>query len=264
VAVKPRISSKIIYPFKKTRFQPKIIESVSDAWKEAAKAFIERSQKRLQEHPHALEMLISRGFTKETIEKFSLGWNPETIFDNRATWGLSYQLNERGNEKKQWLPRGMVIPYMQNGIPLRIKIRRSDWNAGDDLPKYVEVSGCIQRPSIYGDLEKPMVVMESELDAILIQQFASDLCCCLALGGVGKRPDKQVHELLCKAPIILLALDYDEAGKKEYPFWMSLYPNLRPWPPRKGKSPGDSHILHQVDLRKWISDGLSMRSVKSV
>lgn len=106
-------------------------------------------------------------------------------------------------------------------------------------------------------MTKPILVLESELDAILIQQFASDLCCCLALGGVSKRPDQEAHELLKRSPLILLALDYDEAGKKEYPFWMSLYPSLRPWPARKGKSPGDSYKLHQIDLRKWVLDGLS-------
>lgn len=98
--------------------------------------------------------------------------------------------------------------------------------------------------------------MESELEAILTQQFAVYICSCMALGGVGKRPDKRVHDFLSKAPLILLALDYDDAGKKEYPFWMSLYPNLRPWPASKGKSPGDAYQLFNVDLRRWVSTGL--------
>lgn len=119
------------------------------------------------------------------------------------------------------------------------------------------MSGGSQQPSIYGDKTKPVTIVESELDAILIQQFASDLCCCMALGGVGKKPDYQTHEFLKSSPLVLLALDYDKAGKKEYPFWMSLYPSLRPWPAREGKSPGDSYNLHQVDLRKWVIDGLS-------
>lgn len=92
-------------------------------------------------------------------------------------------------------------------------IRRTDWHANDHLPKYVEASGGLQRPSLYGDKNKPIIVIESELDAILIQQFASDLCCCIALGGVGKKPDQQTHELLRSSPLVLLALDYDEAGK---------------------------------------------------
>lgn len=33
----------------------------------------------------------------------------------------------------------------------------------------------------------------SELDALLIQQEASHLVCCIALGGVSKKPDVEMH-----------------------------------------------------------------------
>ncbi len=109
---------------------------------------------------------------------FILGWNVDTIFDNRSAWGLPAEVKENGKERTQWLPKGIVIPELDAGAPVRIKIRRSEWVQGDKLPKYAEVSGGLQRPSIYGDPQKPVVVMESELDAILTQQFAADLCCC--------------------------------------------------------------------------------------
>ncbi len=76
----------------------------------------------------------------------------------------------------------------------------------------------------------PIIIVESELDAILIQQEAAHLVCCIALEGVSKKPDAEMHEWLQRASLVLLSLDFDSAGKKRYSFWMGLYPNLRPWP----------------------------------
>jgi hypothetical protein len=66
---------------------------------------------------------------------------------------------------------------------------------------------------------KIAVILESELDALLIQQFASDLVFCIALGGAQKNPDLEIHELLKSTPLILFSLDFDEAGKNAYCFW---------------------------------------------
>ena len=91
--------------------------------------------------------------------------------------------------------------------------------------------------SLYGDISKPVIIVESELDAILIQQEASDLVCSIALGGVSKKPDTKTHNCLKRASLILLSLDFDDVGKKKYSSWMTLYPNLRPWPAPFCKSP---------------------------
>ena len=45
--------------------------------------------------------------------------------------------------------------------------------------------------------------VESEFDAILLQQIAGDLISCMALGGASKRPDWEVHNFLMRAPMIL-------------------------------------------------------------
>ena len=93
---------------------------------------------------------------------------------------------------------------------------------------------------------------------MLIQQFAGDLVCSMALGGVSKKPDQELHLLLSKASLILLSLDYDEAGQKKCAFWMKLYPNLRPWPAPHGKSVGDAVQFFQVDVIRWVKDGFSL------
>jgi DNA primase len=253
----PRYKEQLIStPFKKTKFIPHMTLPVHQSWQEAAREFIESSHRTLMKKPDALELLFQRGLSLDTIRRFWLGWNNKTLFEERETWGKPQEMKENGSLRHQWLPKGIVIPSYSGNEPVKIKIRRSDWHEEDPYPKYIEVSGSKQSPSTYGDMSKPVVVVESELDAILIQQSASDLVCCLALGGVSKKPDCELHPWLQQAPLILLSLDFDEAGKKKCAFWMKLYPNLRLWPTPCSKSPGDAAKLFHVDILNWIKLGL--------
>ncbi|WP_155117271.1 toprim domain-containing protein [Waddlia chondrophila] len=131
---------------------------------------------------------------------------------------------------------------------MKIKIRRDNWTKQDPLPKYIEVSGSKPSPTIYGDTTKPIIIVESELDAILAQQEASHLVCSVALGGVSKKPDAKLDTILRQAPLILLSLDFDEAGKKHCAFWMRQYSNLRLWPCPFTKSLGDAFQTSPANL----------------
>lgn len=242
---------------KRHAFEPRQATLAHPTWQQVAKRFTDYSHENLFKETNAINQLEKRGLTIETIKRFRLGWNPKNLFDQRERWGLGPEIKENGFPKRQWLPQGIVIPSFQDSRPTKIKIRRSDWVNEDTLPKYVEVSGSAQSPSAYGDPSKPVIIVESELDAILIQQEASDLVCSIALGGVSKKPDVELHELLKRAPLILLSLDFDDPGKKRYSFWMRQYPNLRPWPAPYFKSPGDALEKSHINMKGWINCGLS-------
>lgn len=227
-------------------------------WQQTAKNFIAFAHKKLMDAPQVIAQLARRGLTLKTIQQFCLGWNPENLFDQRTRWGLASEINETGSSRRQWLPKGIVIPSLCGHDPVKIKIRRSDWFNEDTMPKYVEISGSKPSPSVYGDISKPVIIVESELDAMLIQQKASDLICCLALGGVSKKPDAELHTWLKQSPLILLSLDFDDVGKKHYAFWMKLCPNLRPWPAPFAKSPGDAIKMYSMDIRSWVKAGISI------
>jgi DNA primase len=249
--------SKILPPrAKRLVFEPRQAAMVHPSWKQVAKRFIDYSHENLLKKPSAINQLEQRGLTIKTIKRFCLGWNLSNLFDQRERWGLVPEIKENGFPKRQWLPKGIVIPSLQNSHPTKIKIRRSDWVSEDALPKYVEISGSTQAPSVYGDPSKPIIIVESELDAILIQQEAAYLVCSIALGGVSKKPDVELHELLKRVPLILLSLDFDEPGKKHYSFWIKHYPNLRSWPAAHGKSPGDLFKTLSGGLLGWIRAGL--------
>ncbi len=87
---------------------------------------------------------------------------------------------------------------------MKLKIRRLDWFEKDKFPKYIEIAGSMQQPSWFGsDDHLPIVIVEAEFDALLIQQEAGDLCSALALGGAKMKPDLDANQRLHRYPLLL-------------------------------------------------------------
>jgi len=239
----------------KPKYIPHAAKPVGLMWQDKAAEFVRHAHECLMDSREALDVVFGRGFSVSTLQAFMLGWNAVDQFYSRSEWGLSKVVGDNNKEKKLWLPKGIVIPAVTDGAVTKMKVRRSDWKEGDTFPKYVEVSGSMKSFSVYGDKALPVFVVESELDAMLVQQFAQDLCCCMALGGVSKKPDSASDKILKQAKRVLIALDFDEPGKKGCQSWMMLYPHAHPWPVPKAKSPGDA-FKQGVDLRKWVEIGI--------
>ena len=75
--------------------------------------------------------------------------------------------------------------------------------------KYVVVSGSSNCFSWYGNqlLDLPIVLIESDLDAMLLWQEAGDFCLPVALGSCSTRPNQEDYFTLRKASKILYSLD---------------------------------------------------------
>ncbi len=232
-------------------FTPQPASIPSREWQEQGMRFASNSHTRMFNTPFGLSIIKNRGFSIHTAQTFILGWNESNKFEAPNLWGFP----RTGEKRKIWLPRGIVIPTYENGQLVKLKIRRTDWHPEDTLPKYAEITGSMKAPSIYGNIFDVIVLVESELDAMLLQQIANDLCCCIAIGGVGKKPDIRTDTLLKKSRLILFALDFDEPGKKAYKFWKDTYPHIKPWPVPRGKSPGDA-FKEGVNLRQWVEVGM--------
>lgn len=240
--------------FKQREFSPLIISPPHELWRRKASEFVFASHKTLCESPHLINSDKDRGLDLKAIQDCKLGWNNEDIFQSREEWGLSIGCS---GSKSICLPEGIVIPCFRETELLRVKVRRHNWVENDLYPKYQIIAGGVTCPSIYGEADKPLILVEAELDAMLIQKVAGDLCCCIALGGVSNKPDLGLHDIIKNAKLVLFSLDFDESGKKHFNFWKSTYKNLRAWPVPKGKSPGDAYQLG-VDLRKWVTTGIHL------
>lgn len=232
-------------------FMPKPLYVPPESWQKRAMEFVEKSHCAALESSIAIRLLGERGLTIETIKKFSVGWNAIERRDARNLWGLSFE--ETG--KDIWLPKGIVLPTFFDGQVMRLRIRRVDLKPGDDN-KYIAVSGNRSTPSFYGKTsDLPIFLLESEIDSLLIQQQAGDLCSCMAIPA-GQRPDAYADEILRAAPFLIFSLDFDKAGISQYSFWKTAYPEMKIWLADGGKSPGDD-FKQGVDLREWVKAGLA-------
>ena len=231
-----------------------------ELWQERGTLFALQSQARLWEPTAAAGRLRQwlhdeKGLSDATIKAAGLGFNPADIFEPRATWGLPEALNEKGNPKKIWLPAGLVIPLALQGDKVqRLRIRRSEPGDGN---RYIIASGSSAAPMLLGTNAGAVVVVESELDGLLLQQEAGDLAAVVALGSAQAKPDGRADALLRSAKTILIALDSDAAGAKAaWSFWPKQYgKKFKRWPCLKWKDPSEAW-KNGLNLRQWIMAGL--------
>lgn len=232
-----------------------------------AAKFIEWCDSKLMNNISALANVQARGFTVDSIVRYKIGLNPGDTrgYDfrkDRQDWGLEPELKEDGTFRKLWLPAGFTIPTFSDGQVVKIKIRRASWKEGDKLPKYVEVSGSRSCPSIYGDTQLPAaLILESEFDGLLIQQEASDLIYCVALGGSTKCVDAHTDSLLRSTKCILFLPDFDQAGALAWLKWKRQFPKIHRILTSKGKSAGDAFI-EGINLREWIEGEITNSNKK--
>ena len=178
---------------------------------------------------------------------------------------MDNQLKEDGTSRKLWLPVGFTLPTLNaEGVPVKVKIRRTSWKEGDKLPKYVEVSGSKSSLSVYGDINLPIgLILESEFDALLLQQEAVDLLYCIALGGSTKAVDSHTDALLKRTNTILFLPDFDEAGATAWVKWKRNYPYIHQVLTPKAKSAGDA-FLEGVNLKEWIKQAIAKIGVNTI
>ncbi|NLI32046.1 MAG: hypothetical protein GX422_04575 [Deltaproteobacteria bacterium] len=239
-------------------WKPKESTLPGDQWVKEAGYFVEWAEKELwttEQGEEAQAWLHERGLKDDTIKAFRLGWNSGDWWPRREKWGLPTVTKENGKPKKLALPAGLVIPKLQNGRVVRVRIRRT-------VPyrdsRYWTVSGSnTGAMSIPGEENGIVLVVESDLDAMLIWQEAGDLVTVVSLGSAQARPDQEALRTLQNAKEILVALDMDDAGAKEaWQWWNQRFAQARRWPPIAGKDPGEM-FQAGVDPRLWVQAGLS-------
>lgn len=241
-------------PLTRSIVKPKIIDEPSDLWKQKANSFVEWSHNKLLTNAEGLSVLRERGFRDESIDLFVLGYNPQLFFRERTDWGVAHEVKVDGKPRKLWLPAGLVIPTFADDGIVKVKVRRSEWKEGDKFPKYVEISGSKKMLSIYGDTSLHFaLILESELDAFLIQQEAADLVYCVALGGSTKPLDVNTDQLLRNTPVLLFLPDFDEAGAKAWSKWKKMFPAIQRILTPYEKSAGD-YFTAGGNLREWIME----------
>ena len=233
-------------------------QSPEALWREKASKFTRWAYEQVLDDQEQLDWLAARGIREESLACFGLGWNPgrngKDLYRAREAWGLSGILNRKtGRPRPLWLPVGMVIPYFAAGVIQRLRIRRPE--SREFGPPYYLVPGSSMATMVLHPERKAHVIVESELDALLIDQEAGDMVGVVALGSVSAKPDETAARVLGKSRHILNALDVDGAGAKYRAWWDAHFPECERWPVPRGKDPGEA-FKQGVNIREWIKAGL--------
>ena len=194
-------------------------------WQDKAAALIESTIDIIWDPVYVnvpLGITRERGLNKATIEKARLGWVPQNYYYNREDWGLPPKFKDDGTTKKLMIPAGLVIPnYTENRIErIRIRLHYPEHNH-----RYHVVPGSAMTPMILSGNSEIIMVVESELDALLIHQEAGELVEVIALGSSEVKPNSVLLQKLKKAKILLVSLDNDEAGYKASLWWKVHFQN---------------------------------------
>ena len=185
-------------------------------------------------------LIHHRGLRLDTIRQRRLGWLPA----------------------KAQMPSKLLIPcYDSQGSLIRIRFRIDDPAPEKERYRISKESNPHSPYPIGVSSGKPVMVLESELDAILIAQEAAELVGVLGMGTTGTKLSlAMVRYLTDKIPINLISLDNDQGGIEKTIDLMKLLPNAIDWPvPEKyGKDPGEA--CRRIDPKQWVETGLKESS----
>lgn len=247
-------------PRTKPAFSPEASAAPGDLWQERAGKFISWARGNLEKNAEALAWLAARGIGAAAAADYSLGWNPgengRDTYRARSAWGLNPEYREDGKPKALWIPMGLVIPYIRDGVVHRIRIRRQETDR-----RYVVLPGSSKAVMLLGRERRAFVVVESELDAIAVMANNA-LAGAVGLGSVSAKPDAEACEVLRGALQILVSIDYDEPGAKATAWWKDTFSRCDRWPVPQGKDPGEAFAMG-TDLERWIRAGLPPALLKN-
>ena len=210
-----------------------------DNWKIISSKIVRISKAKLfgPEGKNSLYYLIhERGLNYQTIQKFHIGWLPEN----------------------NQMPSKLVIPcYNYKGDLMRVKFRID--NPMSSHGRYRVMKGSSTKIPFSSNItiNKPVIIVESELDAILLgQEFGEDIGIIALGGGCTKLGLQIISYLNEKIPLNLISLDNDKAGQASASRLIKIIKNAFNWPIPEGygKDPGEAY--KKMKLKTWILEGL--------
>ena len=186
-------------------------------WIYEASRFSKRCHNTLLSNRKALWSAFNLGLTFGTIQDLQLGWNTH------------YKL----------LPEGLVVPTFSIDTCKPIKLTIYPENTNPFI-----VPGSKDIAVLYGNAQKnlPIIIVESQLEAILFHQFAGDLVHFLTHGSQSIPP-------LSTTQCLLFAIDNARALEK----WKSVHPNTRFYrPPKLDTDP----FTNGIKIRNWVLEAI--------
>jgi hypothetical protein len=242
----------------------------SAKWQEMANLVIKSAENYLwNKAPAALEYLMKRGFTEETIRRARLGYVP-LMSDGKwyqrsfSDWGLtddmlSEKQKAKGNVK---IPPGILIPWICDQQTWKLAIKR--FEAKDGEMSYGQTVGS--RDAMYNADSlargKHALLVEGEFDVLSAQQTCGDIISPIGTGSTAKaRIPLWIARMSSLADVVLLGFDNDEngAGDTAASFWLDTLPNAMRWTPWSHDC--NQMLQEKIDIRQWVEMGINLATM---
>src|SRR6266704_6979159 len=219
----------------------------------------------LQAHSHRAERYLwsdkgeralnylqqSRRLSADTIRYAPLGFCPGWYSESLTSWGLtSIQTLE---EEEIKIPPGITIPWIVENKIWKISVKRFE-----DVEKgYFQVVGssdALYTIDTSQGYDTPCMLLESEFDALSVQQEAGDIIASVATGGTSKGQSLRWINQLIQVPGILIGFDADEAGNAGSANWLKKIPDALRWQPWAHDA--NQMLQDNINIRTWVEMGL--------
>ncbi len=209
----------------------------SSSWQAKARQLIHTAQNHLwlgKGCNHLAYLKHQRGLQEQSIKKHRLGSLPAKAF----------------------MPSKLLIPcYNSKGVLFRIRFRIDEPNANAGRYRNMRGSNATFSFPLGITPGQVLIIVESELDAMLIAQETQKAT--LALGSTATCFNQSMRQfLISKLPLLLLCLDNDASGQNKTRRLLAQLPNARNWPVplELGKDPGE--IWQHINIQQWIEAGI--------
>jgi len=166
-----------------------------------------------------------------------------------------------GPGERVWLPRGVVIPCVVDGVIWYVKVNRAEGYVGRG-PKYVQLRGS-SGAGLYGAYgprggdgwngADVLWVDEGEWNALTAWQETADLVDVVSMGSAGLNPERlgPWADVFLGARAVLVRVDEDAAGARAWERWRAWSGRARRvTAPAGGDTNG--YLKGGGDVRAWI------------
>ncbi len=220
---------------KEQQYNKKCLE---EHWQKKAERLVQVAEKKLFT-PNGKESVSYltevRGLKLSSIKKYRLGWLPD----------------------RDQMPSKILVPcYNSKGVLKRIRCRIDQPKPGHHRYRVIKGSDPYAPFPLGITPGKPLIIVESELDAILIYQECKGRFGVMGLGSTSTILSPAVINYMNRElPIILISLDNDQSGKNRTSKLLKKLVRAKNWPVPEsyGKDPGE--VWWKMKISSWIEKG---------
>ena len=242
-------------------------------WQFAAEDFIHTAHKYLftSGGKEYRDYLLARGITQETMIAKKIGRVPlkdgKWIESSFARWGLNQDNLTPDQYAKRCvrIPDGLLFPhYGEDGKPWKLSMYRplAELLPGFKRGRIAGSKECLLNEQLMSDRSKPIIMTESFLDAISIEQEAGDLVIATSTDGSPCSRDLRCQAKLQYAPFVLQAFDNDNDGRDGAEWWGSTIKNCVRWAPSASYKDPNEMLVGGAHIRRWVEVGLSIATTQ--